>query len=367
MTEPPEQNPAQSPERNPDRKARRSAARHSAPDSHPDSHPDSPGPLTGGPDPGPTDPAPARLLSAHGLVFACPFDVPGMAPAPPGARADVTARLGAVAPAALARAPLAGDCRILGPGRVAIEDAAFRALIEEGARITIDPSPAAGPGAGAGFGPQAARLLLGYGASAVLLHQRGGLPLHAAAVALPRGAALLLGPAGAGKSTLAAALGGMGFAMLADDLTALDDRAPGGPLVQPAIGTVKLWPDSARALGGPGARVPVEGMSKTILRTRENAPAPAPLRAIVVLDWLHPPEAAPETSEMNRIEALDALRGAIQRPALARALGREGEILARLAALAGRIPALRLARPRRYGAMPEVAKLIADCIIGDAS
>ncbi len=286
-----------------------------------------------------------------------------MRPAPEGARPDVTVTAGPVPEAAIARAPLAGDCRLLGPGRAVIDGGDFRALIEDGARVTLDLGPAVGPGA--------ARLLIGYGATSVLLHQRGGLPLHAAAAAREDGAVLLLGPAGAGKSTLAAALSAHGYALIGDDLIAVEDRGPHGAALHPAIRTVKLWPDSAEALaaGRMGESLDVEGLSKDViaLPPSREPPWPAPLRAIFALDWLHPLDAEPEADPLPRMEALALLRGAVHRPALARAMGRDAEILARLAAIVAATPCFRLKRPRSFAGLARTADAIAGCVGASAA
>jgi hypothetical protein len=74
-------------------------------------------------------------------------------------------------------------------------------------------------------------------------------PLHASAVFVRDGALLLMGPAGAGKSTLAASLVHLGF--LADDASAVDEDLnvwPGPPLMTPRAGNANghvlgVWDD----------------------------------------------------------------------------------------------------------------------------
>lgn len=66
--------------------------------------------------------------------------------------------------------------------------------------------------------------------TALLLAWRGNIPIHGTAVELASKAVLICGPAGAGKSTLAAGLIALGAKLISDDLSVLqprtDDKAP---------------------------------------------------------------------------------------------------------------------------------------------
>lgn len=69
--------------------------------------------------------------------------------------------------------------------------------------------------------------------------------LHSSAVVLPEGAAVFLGTAGGGKSTLAAALVQAGFPLLSDDIVAL--RSLDGAVVgSPGYPQMRLWPNEAQ-------------------------------------------------------------------------------------------------------------------------
>jgi hypothetical protein len=95
-------------------------------------------------------------------------------------------------------------------------------------------------------------------------------PLHGAAVARGDGSLLLLGPAGAGKSTLAAALERHGYAFMSDDACAIDEHGrvlPGPPLaahyapppthraLAPYEPKVLATPERARVIAARPARV----------------------------------------------------------------------------------------------------------------
>jgi hypothetical protein len=69
-----------------------------------------------------------------------------------------------------------------------------------------------------GTAAEAARVLMDATGSSLAAEGRGGLVLHAAAVGLKRGALVLPGPTGAGKSTLTAWLAARGFPYLTDEL-----------------------------------------------------------------------------------------------------------------------------------------------------
>lgn len=82
-----------------------------------------------------------------------------------------------------------------------------------------------------------------------VLRQRGVVCLHASAIAIDDRAIALLGPAGAGKSTTAAAFAERGYPVLSDDIVALTDDNDGF-LVRPGYPRLRLWPESVEALHG---------------------------------------------------------------------------------------------------------------------
>jgi hypothetical protein len=88
-----------------------------------------------------------------------------------------------------------------------------------------------------------------------VLRLRGITPLHASAVALDDHAIALVGTPGAGKSTTAAAFAHLGFAVLSDDVVALEDCYDRF-LVAPGYPRVNLWPDSVRTLLGSEKALP---------------------------------------------------------------------------------------------------------------
>jgi hypothetical protein len=100
-----------------------------------------------------------------------------------------------------------------------------------------------------GADPLAVEQFLSGSARAALIHQRGGLPLHAACLVHPEEefAVAIAGHSGAGKSTLAAELVGRGWLLLGDDVTPLYG-GPGPVMAWPSKGVLKLWRDACEHL-----------------------------------------------------------------------------------------------------------------------
>lgn len=161
--------------------------------------------------------------------------------AAPGVQVDVTVRLAELP-------PVAGDLQFVGPLRqVGPTEARFglpnvgRMSVRHGQEVLIDRHPSADD--------SLVRLMLVGTAAALILHQRGVLPLHASGIQTPAGAVLFMGHSGAGKSTLLNAFVRRGYRMVSEDLAAVRLNDQGHPWVSPGVQVTKLWADSAAALG----------------------------------------------------------------------------------------------------------------------
>lgn len=138
---------------------------------------------------------------------------------------------------------------------------------------------------------------------AIALHLQGAVLLHASAVVLRGKAIVFAGDAGSGKSTTAAILHRLGYAVLADDVTELEGPSPYRALE--SLPAVRLWPDVVHALFGAAAVFPDRAPSwDKKLVVIEQAP-PAEIAAVLFLDARH---SAPR---LERLPPRDAWRSLI--------------------------------------------------------
>lgn len=220
-------------------------------------------------------------------------------------------------------------------------------LLRHGREITLDPRP--------GVAMDLLRLYLLGPVLGLLLHQRGLLVLHASAVVLGGGVAVFLGPSGHGKSTTAAMLHARGHAVVADDMVAVDLRAPGGPAALPGFPQLNLWPDAVSALGEIPEDLPRihPGEEKRARAVSTAATAPRPLRRVFVLTDA-------ESLGLEPLGGHAAVFELLQHAYIAPVLERLGSssFLAQCARLAAVVPVRRLRRPRCLAGLEELATLI---------
>jgi hypothetical protein len=141
-----------------------------------------------------------------------------------------------------------------------------------------------------------------------VLRLRGMICLHASAIVVDDRAIALLGPAGVGKSTTAAAFAQLGYKILSDDVVALTDQG-NTFLAQPAYPCIRLWPESVQALYGTANALPrlTPTWDKRCLALSQNGrqfqQQPLPLFAIYILNERRSHPTAPY------VEAVDAIDG----------------------------------------------------------
>jgi hypothetical protein len=190
----------------------------------------------------------------------------------------------------------------------------------------------------------------------VLLHQRGLLVLHASAVLTDAGVVAFLGHSGWGKSTMAGALGKLGYPLFSDDVVPVS-LSNGLPIALPSYPFLKLGKDSGAKLGyetGESATVlPEDGRLQIAVRG-VDPDASVPLARLYVLgegerpeiELLKPQESAPEL-----------IRHSYAAPCLGvPALG--AFHLKSCAALVGKVPIYRLRRPRRLELLQDLAEMV---------
>lgn len=147
---------------------------------------------------------------------------------------------------------------------------------------------------------------------AFTLRRRGVTCLHASAVAVDGVAIAFAGPAGAGKSTMAASLARRGHPVLADDIVALDGDGA-DLLVQPGPSRIRLWPESVAALYGSAEALPrlTPTWDKRFLdATRDGCrfqERPLPLAAVYVLGDRGPHPVLPRVEPLSAAAGLVAL------------------------------------------------------------
>lgn len=196
--------------------------------------------------------------------------------------------------------------------------------------------------------------------------QRGATCLHASVVALGDRAFALVGPRGAGKSTLALALVQRGARLVSDDVAVLSERE-GATLVAVGRPQLRIREDSAEALSGSYATLrPVWVHEDARPRKRYHdlpeAPAgvtPGPVALAGV--FLLAPRAG-ETPRVRAVSAAELLPGLIANRHMAPLQEREGHRrdFVRLASIAARLPGRELRRPDDLSAAPTAADAVLD-------
>lgn len=127
-----------------------------------------------------------------------------------------------------------------------------------------------------------------------VLRIRGVVSLHASGIVIGDSAIAVMGPAGAGKSTTAAAFSLLGYRVLTDDVLAVEDRGASFAVL-PGYPGLRLWPDSVTSLmGSPDALPPLTPTwDKRHFAVSSFNPNPVPLSAIYVLNERLPAHAEP--------------------------------------------------------------------------
>lgn len=289
--------------------------------------------------------------AAYGFIWRMPLACPELRAAPTGAAVDVTVRYDAL-PAPQADATSAGPLHQMTPGeaRFGLPGVA-QLLVCGGKEIVVERQP--------DVDDQMVRLLLIGTGAALLLHQRGLLPLHASAVVAPAGAILFMGHSGAGKSTLLNEFLRRGYPMLAEDLAAVRLDAQGAAWVEPGVQVTKLWADSAAMLGQPTdglARVRPKLEKFMLPATDALADGPARLAAIYLLASHNQPTITLE--ERREARKFNALLDHTWQKLVVKRMGLHAAHFQRAIAVANQVRIVRVQRPDDGFRLKELANAI---------
>ncbi len=298
---------------------------------------------------------PQHLFEIYDFVVASDWLLPGVEPVV-GRGAEVSIRAHPT-PRSLDSAEGVGACFAARPGEVLLwMDGVARFRIVAGRAIEVEVASGA---------DAAVAALLASSPMAALLLQRGLLPLEGSAVATPRGTVLLLGGAGVGKSTLAAALARRGCAVLGDDL-AVVSGAESSPGVLSGGTALRLWPHVLGPLGLAGEFPALRpGVDKRVVSFPPRATTrPEPVRAIFVLGRGVAGLACAAVRTLGGAERLAAVHDLLAWPGIARGLGVDRSLFLRSAALARSVPVHRLDLPPHRLAPLETADVVLENLRG---
>ncbi|MBW4577935.1 MAG: hypothetical protein KME08_22130 [Aphanothece sp. CMT-3BRIN-NPC111] len=221
-------------------------------------------------------------------------------------------------------------------------------LVRGGREIIIDPV--------LGVEERVLRLFILGSALGVLLHQRGLLVLHSSAIAVNDTAVAFLGGSGWGKSTTAGAFHRRGYAVMADDVVAVQMDA-GYPMLFPGFPRLKLWPEAAVYLGDDLETLPQlhPDLEKRNRSTTEGFSQDfIPLKRIYVLA-----EGESQAIEVLKPqEAFKELVGHSYAVGLLKATGTTSSHFRQCIKLANCLPICRLIRPRSLLELPALTQMV---------
>ncbi len=272
--------------------------------------------------------------SAFALTIDSELELPELAPG--NAQPDIVIRL-----ATVPRAPRAANLKehFLFPRGVG------RFLIKHGCEIIVDPLPEADYSV-------LRNILLGR-IMALLLRQRGWLPLHASAVAIAGQGIAFVGPSGKGKSTTAAAFHARGFLVIADDVAAVRVRGEKCEVL-PAWSHLRLTDDSRSVLATTGETPAEFQVDKHRFNlAREELRESFPLKRIYMLEY----------GSTLRIEVIAPLPAVVLlNENTTSAPWMEPDLIAHqlrsCTSVAAAAPIYRLVRPRSLSALAELVCLV---------
>lgn len=288
-----------------------------------------------------------QFYRISGLSVASDIALPGLIAGKAAANADVTIRSGAV-PQRLEAATGSGPTWQVAGGRFLLRIPGIaRFLLEDGRSILFAPE--------SGDGLADVPIFLIGTVFGILLHQREQIVLHASAVRVNGKSVLFCGSAGAGKSTLAAALAQRGYPLITDDVCTVSIEPGLPPQVHSDGRQLKLWAQAIERLElapARGERVRAK-LEKFYVTPSEVFTDPLPLGAVYMLREARPPH-APGVEQPNVVDAALLLRRNAYRPRLISQLNQRAGYFRAAAAIANAAGVYYLTRALDFGQMPDV-------------
>lgn len=273
---------------------------------------------------------------AYALNIQASFEFPELTPVnPPNAPCDVFIQWGNVSPNGLSHATKKGLSFQVNEREFWLSVAnVARFLVRDGREIFVDPIN--------NCDEDSIRVFLLGSCLGALLMQRGFFLLHGNVVQVNDGAVVFAGCSGAGKSTLAGSLYKRGFALLADDICAIDAH---GQCI-PGFPQLKLWADTAKQLdiNTTDLRKIRPNIEKYALPLKEQFYAKhLPLKSIYILNT-HNQENI-HFAPLTGAAKYTALRSQAYRPQFLKGIFQEKDLQLRYAKLAQQWGITRVSRP----------------------
>ena len=290
------------------------------------------------------------MYSAYGLAIRSDIDLPALAKIDE-TTPDITIAAGSIPAGA------GGENKFRNweaePGRfLSTFFGVGRILVTGGDTIIYDRNEAADD-------TQVVSIVLGTALAAAMM-QRKLLPIHSCSVLTDKGAVLVMGRSGAGKSTMLGGLLALGLPMLADDVTGLELDADGRPIAIPGFPAMRLWEDSLNNLGhqSDGLSQVRSDMRKYYLPVSSFHGQPEPIRAIVHLTASN--EAGARFASIDSRERVESLSRFIFRKNFIDGMGMRRFAFERVAKTTSQVTMLRVTRPAKAIEPSVLAKQMLD-------
>lgn len=204
--------------------------------------------------------------------------------------------------------------------------------------------------------------LLGWGI-AMLCYQRGEMAIHCSCVYNEKGAVMISGTSGSGKSSVTAFLLKKGYALLADDMTVLRKEEQQEIYAAPAFPYQKLCRDAADENGVlKDKAIFIDEKKDKFLIPYEGhfSDKPVKVRAMVILGYINGNRV--EYGELEGMEKVYACMGAWFLKGLLKEKMQSPEIVNQCLYLASKIPVYYILRPVETDSRNEVADILTKLI-----